>query len=106
MPALEAIELSHGSRALIRGFESHRPLAAKLSHGSLLEGTIAAGRLTLEALHGSIVDLKGTADSARLVAAHGSELALEGLAIRDAEVDLAHGATASIHSESDRKSVV
>ena len=102
MPALEALDLSHGARATIRGFESHRPFEAKASHGSLLEGTIAAGRLVLEASHGSEVDLKGTADSARLVAAHGSELPLEGLAVRDAEIELSHGSTATIHAEPEK----
>jgi serine/threonine-protein kinase len=102
MPALDAIDLSHGARALIRGFESRRPFAAELRHGSLLEGTIAAGRLELDASHGSEVDLKGTAESARFTASHGSELPLEDLIVHDLEVDLSHGATASIHSESEK----
>ncbi len=102
MPALDAIDLSHGTRALLRGFESHRPLTANASHGSLLEGTIAAGRLELDASHGSEMALKGTAESARLSASHGSELPLEGLAIRDAVVEVSHGSTVSIHSESEK----
>ena len=103
MPALEAIDLTHGARAPIRGFESHRPFTAKASHGSLLEGTIAAGPLALEASHGSEVELKGTADPARLIASHGSELPLEGLVIRDAEVEVSHGATATIHAEPEKR---
>ena len=103
MPALDAIDLSHGARALIRGFESHRPFAVQVSHGSLLEGTIAASRLALEASHGSVVDLKGTADSARLTATHGSELPLEGLLIRDAEVEISHSSTAAIHAEPEKR---
>jgi eukaryotic-like serine/threonine-protein kinase len=102
MPALDAIDLTHGARATIRGFESRRPLTAKASHGSFLEGTIAAGRLVLDASHGSEMDLKGTTDSARLEAAHGSTLPLDGLVIRDAEVELSHGSTAWIHSESEK----
>ena len=102
VPALEAIDLSHGARALLRGFETHRPLSAKVSHGSLLEGTIAASRLALESSHSSVVDLKGTADSARLMASHGSELPLEGLVIRDAEIDLSHSSTAAIHAEPEK----
>jgi serine/threonine-protein kinase len=102
LPALDAIDLTHGARAMIRGFEAHRPLTAKTSHGSLLEGTIAAGRLVVDASHGSEVDLKGTAESARLEASHGSELMLEGLVVGEAEIQLAHGATASIRSESDK----
>ncbi len=102
MPALDAIDLTHGAHAMIRGFESHRPLAANAMHGSLLEGTVAAGRLVVDAAHGSEVDLKGTAETAHLTAAHGSELPLDGLVVGDAEVELSHGATASIHSESDK----
>ena len=77
-------------------------MTANASHGSLLEGTIAAGRLELDASHGSEMALKGTAESARLSASHGSELPLEGLAIRDAEVEVSHGSTVSIHSESEK----
>ncbi len=102
LPALEAIALSHGARALVRGFEARRPFAVELSHGSFLEGTIAAGRLAVQATHGSVADLKGTAASARLEASHGSELPLEGLAIRDAEIELSHGSTAWIHAEPEQ----
>ena len=48
MPALYSLGLSHGARAAIRGFESHGPFEATASHGSLLEGTIAAGRARAE----------------------------------------------------------
>ena len=99
MPALDSLDLSHGARATIKGFASHQPFEARANHGSLLEGTLAAGRLVLHASHGSEVALKGTAETTRLVAAHGSELSLEGLTLRDAEIQLSHGSTATIDAE-------
>ncbi len=103
MPALGSLGLSHGARATIKGFESHQPFEARLSHGSVLEGTLAAGRLALDATHGSEIALKGTAETTRLVAAHGSELPLEGLAFRDAEIQLSHGATATIDAKPEKE---
>ncbi len=99
MPVLDSLGLSHGARATIKGFESHQPFEARASHGSLLEGTLAAGRLVLDATHGSEMALKGTAETARLVAAHGSELPLEGLALRDTEIQLSHGSKATIDAK-------
>jgi serine/threonine-protein kinase len=101
MPALDSLDLSHGARASINRFESHRLFEARASHGSLLEGTMVAGRLLIQATHGSEVGLKGTAETARLVAAHGSELPLDGLAFRDAEIQLSHGSTATIDAKPD-----
>jgi len=102
MPVLNSIDLSHGARAATRGFESHGPFEARASHGSLLEGTLKAGRLVLNATHGSEVALTGTADTARLDAAHGSQLPLEALVIRDAEIQLSHGSTATINARPEK----
>jgi serine/threonine protein kinase len=108
MPGLESLTLTHGSRAVIHGFDSKQPFEARLLHGSLLEGTIVSGAIVLDAMHGSEAALKGTAGSARLEAKHGSQLPLEGLAVKDAEIHLHHGSEATINarSESDLKAEV
>ncbi|HEX3448466.1 MAG TPA: DUF2807 domain-containing protein [Isosphaeraceae bacterium] len=108
MPALESLTLTHGARAAISGFESKQPFEARLRHGSLLEGTIGAGRVDFDLMHGSEVVLKGTALTAKLDAQHGSQFLLEGLAIRDAEIHLQHGSKATItaRSETDLKAAI
>ena len=108
MPALESLTLTHGARAAISGFESKQPFEARLRHGSLLEGTIGAGRVDFDLMHGSEMVLKGTALTAKLDAQHGSQFLLEGLAIRDAEIHLQHGSKATItaRSETDLKAAI
>ena len=101
MPALESLALTHGTRAAIRGFESRRPFEAKLLHGSLLEGKIGVGPITIDAMHGSEVILNGTAETAKLVSMHGSRLLLEGLVIRDAVIHLMHGSKGTINARSE-----
>jgi serine/threonine-protein kinase len=102
LPVLESVDLSHGAHATIRGFESQRPFEARARHGSLLEGTIGAGRLMVHAAHGSTVALGGSAATARLAAAHGSTLRLEGLAIQDTQLSLQHGSTATVNAKSEK----
>ncbi len=102
MPALSSLGLSHGARAAIRGFETRGTFEATASHGSVLEGTIAAGRVLLQATHGSEVALKGTTDTARLDGAHGSQFPLSGLVMRDAEIQLSHGSTAAINAKPEK----
>jgi serine/threonine-protein kinase len=102
MPALELLDLSHGARAAIRGFESHQPFQGKAHHGSLLEGTIGAGRIELDTMHGSTIALRGSAETARLAAAHGSTLRLDGLAIQDTELRVHHGSTAIINAKPEK----
>jgi hypothetical protein len=46
--------------------------------------------------------LKGTTDTARLDAAHGSQFPLSGLVMRDAEIQLSHGSTATINAKPDK----
>ncbi len=102
LPDLVSLSLSHGARASIGGFESKRPFEARVIHGGRLEGSIGAGPLVLNVMHGGKIALKGTAEVARLTALHGSQLALEGLVIRDAEIELAHGARATINSRPEK----
>jgi serine/threonine-protein kinase len=96
MPALARIGLTHGARGTIRGFRSDRSFEARASHGSLLEGEIEAGDMTLSASHGSTVLLKGKGGSGHLSAVHGSKLSLSGLALRAVELEAEHGSTSRI----------
>ena len=99
LPALRSLELDRKARATIRGFESKQAFEATVHHGSVLDGTIAAGALRLEATFGSEVALKGTAEDARLEADYGCRLPLDRLAVRTADVRLDYGSTATIDAK-------
>jgi serine/threonine-protein kinase len=103
LPTLELLDVSHGVRASIAGFDAKHPLEARISHGSRLDGKTAAGRLVVDATHGSEVALEGTAETALLTAGHGSRLSLQGLAVGEPEITLAHGSTATINARSDHR---
>ena len=96
MPALARLGLSHGARGTVRGFKSNQGLNIRVSHGSTLDGEVKAGDVVVEASHGSTLQLKGKARDGRLMVAHGSTLITSDLALRAAEVDVAHGSTARV----------
>ena len=103
MPALAGLGLSHGARATIGGFRSDRVFQARLSHGATLQGEIEAGNMNLAATHGSTLRLKGKGGDATLVANHGSKLMLTELALRAAEVDVAHGSIARFDARTTQR---
>jgi eukaryotic-like serine/threonine-protein kinase len=103
MPALAGLGLSHGARATIGGFRSDRVFQARLSHGATLQGEIEGGNMTLAATHGSTLGLKGKGGDATLVANHGSKLMLTELAVRVAEVDVAHGSIARFDARTSQR---
>src|SRR5262249_784798 len=52
MPALASLELSHGARAAIRGFEPREAFEAGVHYGGALEGTIVARHILIKATFG------------------------------------------------------
>jgi serine/threonine-protein kinase len=93
MPALSGVVLSHGARAMVRGFKSDRGFNARVSHGGILEGEVEAGDVDFEAYHGSAIQLRGKARDGRLLALHGSKLILPDLGLRAVEINTEHGST-------------
>jgi serine/threonine-protein kinase len=97
MPALESLRLDHGARATLRGFSSQESFEAGVHYGATLEGSIEAKRIAIEATFGGEAALKGSADEARLTADFGGRLKLDRLEVRDADVRLDHGSSATVH---------
>jgi hypothetical protein len=100
MPALSSIGLSHGARGTIAGFKSDRPFSAKVSHGSVLDGSVEAGDTVLDASHGSTLRLKGKAKDGQLKVSRGSNLFVGDLALHAVDLDVQHGSTARINTKS------
>ncbi len=96
MPGLSGLDLSDGSDVDISGFDSSDALAATLSDGGTLSGSVKAGNVSLTLHDGSRVDLEGSAQSLKIISRDGSRCTLGDFVAGNVDLDIGNGGTADI----------
>lgn len=97
MPAIEDIQLSGGSHAVIEDFNSSNDFSAKLSGGSGLDGTFTASGTELSLSGGSRITLSGSGDTLVIDSSGGSRVNLNDFPVSDADINISGGGFADIN---------
>lgn len=97
LPVLEALELSGGAGADVKGQVHSERLELNLSGGAQVRGDVATARLKVNLSGGSRAYLEGEVVALDLDASGGAGLASPNLRVQKAQLDLSGGATADLY---------
>ncbi len=98
MPSLRGVSLSGASRGTVTGFQSSEDLAVDLSGASTLRGDVQAGDTRVETSGAGSLALSGSGGDLSLSGSGGSRADLPDFAVRDADVNLSGGSSATIRA--------
>jgi eukaryotic-like serine/threonine-protein kinase len=101
LPTVVALDVGGASRGTLKGFQSEKELAIKVSGSSKLEGGISLETADFAIDGASTLSLVGSAQTARLSAHGSSHLMLGEFPLKDAQIELNGASSAQVAVKSD-----